>query len=692
MTDAPPRETVKQVAEFRYKAFISYSHRDERWAVWLHRALERYRVPRRLVGRDTQNGKVSARLSPVFRDRDELSTASNLGRVVTAALEQAATLIVVCSPAAAKSRWVNEEIRTFIGLGRAERILCLIVDGDPSGPADLQCFPGALLEARDGSTGAAEPVAADVRPGKDGRRGALLKIIAGLLGVQFDELVRREQHRRQQRLAVITTAAVAGMALTSVLAVLAIVARNEAVEQRSRAEVAAATSDQTTRFLVQLFAVADPSESRGSSVTAREILDRGALRIDRDLAAQPQVRAALLSTMGRAYTGLGLYEPATELLSRARDARGAIAPGPNADAVTTSNLLGDALYEKGDYSAAEKAYGEALAAARVLHPDGDAGVTAAMTGLAAVQVKNGDYAGAQMQYEAALALDRSLQADVDVARDLSGLATAVLFQQEYSKSEAAFRESLAIRRRVLGEDHPLVPQTLNDLAVLLYFSGQAAAAEPFFHEAATLYERILGHEHPFVSSIENNLGRIALEKGDVAAAQALLSDALAIDRKLKDPGHDDFVYSLNNLGVARLGLDQPDSALPLFEEARGIAEPLGHRMLGQIWANLADTYWRIGRLADAHRALELARPLLAAAQPDEPWQLANLASIEGAVRVKERDLAGAEPLLVDGYKIVAERWGAQGLFAQLAARRLALLDEPRRKAGLPPTAPPASRN
>ncbi|HSC15237.1 MAG TPA: hypothetical protein VLI71_08990, partial [Gammaproteobacteria bacterium] len=79
-------------AEFRYRAFISYSHRDERWATWLHKSLERYRVPRRLVGRATPMGAVPARIAPVFRDREELPTATDLGRVVNAALEQSAAL------------------------------------------------------------------------------------------------------------------------------------------------------------------------------------------------------------------------------------------------------------------------------------------------------------------------------------------------------------------------------------------------------------------------------------------------------------------------------------------------------------------------------------------------------------------------------------------------------------------------
>ena len=89
--------------EFRYKAFISYSHSDEVWAKWLHRALETYRVPKHLVGRESVFGPVPERIAPVFRDRDELATATNLGETLTRALEQSAFQVVICSPAAAKS-------------------------------------------------------------------------------------------------------------------------------------------------------------------------------------------------------------------------------------------------------------------------------------------------------------------------------------------------------------------------------------------------------------------------------------------------------------------------------------------------------------------------------------------------------------------------------------------------------------
>jgi hypothetical protein len=142
--------------KYKYKAYISYSHCDEAWAIWLHRALETYRLPRKLVGTKTGVGKVPSRIRPVFRDRDDLSSASDLGGTVKQALEDSENMIVVCSPDAAASFWVNEEIRQFASLGRAKQIFCVIVDGEPGGIETAStCFPDALAEI-----GLQEPLAA----------------------------------------------------------------------------------------------------------------------------------------------------------------------------------------------------------------------------------------------------------------------------------------------------------------------------------------------------------------------------------------------------------------------------------------------------------------------------------------------------------------------------------------------------
>jgi eukaryotic-like serine/threonine-protein kinase len=230
--------------QFKYFAFISYSHADRGWGDWLHKALETYPVPARLVGRDTGFGPIPKSLAPIFRDRDELPSAIDLNRKVNEALARSANLIVICSPRSAASRWVNEEILGFKRLGRAERVFCLIVDGEPNasdlpGQEAEECFPPALRFELDAngelSTRRTEPIAADARAGKDGKSNAKLKLISGLLDVGFDELRQREQQRRNRRMAAITALALMVMTVTTALAISAVIARNGAEVARQAA-------------------------------------------------------------------------------------------------------------------------------------------------------------------------------------------------------------------------------------------------------------------------------------------------------------------------------------------------------------------------------------------------------------------------------------------------------------------------
>ncbi len=231
--------------EFKYWGFISYSHRDQRWGAWLHRKLETYRVPTELREKHASTKQLPDRLFPVFRDREELPTASYLGSSINDALEQSRVLIVICSRASAQSRWVNEEILTFKRMGRANRIFCVIVDGEPNVSDDPsriseECFAeslryklaadGTLTEVRE------EPIAADARPGKDGRNDALLKVTAGVLGVGFDELKKRDLQRQLWQWIRISIAATLVLALTVGLAIYAWLERSEALRQEQLAE------------------------------------------------------------------------------------------------------------------------------------------------------------------------------------------------------------------------------------------------------------------------------------------------------------------------------------------------------------------------------------------------------------------------------------------------------------------------
>jgi len=214
--------------KYKYKAYISYSHRDERWASWLHRNLESYRVPRNLVGSKTIAGEVPARIKPVFRDRDDLSSTHDLGGTVKQALSDSENMIVICSPDAVASHWVNEEIRGFASLGRKEQIFCVIVDGEPGGiNTAATCFPAALAEV-----GLHEPLAADVRKWADGKHLSKLKLVSGMLGLPLDQLRRRDLQKRQKIWAL---TAMVSIAMVAVL-VIAITARMAAQQRRDSGE------------------------------------------------------------------------------------------------------------------------------------------------------------------------------------------------------------------------------------------------------------------------------------------------------------------------------------------------------------------------------------------------------------------------------------------------------------------------
>jgi tetratricopeptide (TPR) repeat protein len=205
--------------ESRYRAFISYSHADAKWANWLHGNLEGFRIDRDLVGRQTAAGLIPKTLRPIFRDRDDFTAGHSLSEQTLAALDDSASLIVLSSPDAVKSHYVNEEVRLFKRRHPDRPIIPVILDGKPADPAS-ECFPPALKfeVAPDGAITdrPADLLAADVRASGDGQDLALAKVVAGMLGVPADDVRKRQVSAQNWRLKV--TAAV-----VSVFAVLSLV-------------------------------------------------------------------------------------------------------------------------------------------------------------------------------------------------------------------------------------------------------------------------------------------------------------------------------------------------------------------------------------------------------------------------------------------------------------------------------------
>lgn len=220
--------------EKTYWAFISYSSRDKKWGRWLQRQLEGYTVPRPLRGHKLSDGTVlGSRLRPIFRDRDELAGSAELAPAIRSALQQSRYLIVLCSPHAAASKWVNQEIEDFRELVDSKYILALIIDGEPNAtsnpelPNSLECFPPALRYP-------AEPLAGDLRREGDGRERGFLKILAGVAEVGFDELYRR--HERMQRKRRTALAAFALLIIGSLTGLSVYAIRQKAVAERQTDE------------------------------------------------------------------------------------------------------------------------------------------------------------------------------------------------------------------------------------------------------------------------------------------------------------------------------------------------------------------------------------------------------------------------------------------------------------------------
>jgi tetratricopeptide (TPR) repeat protein len=304
----------------RYWAFISYSHHDAAFGRWLHRRLENYSLPRRLVGRTTSQGETPRQLAPIFRDREELAAATSLTDEVRAALAQSRSLVVVCSREAAASPWVSREVELFRALQPDRPILAVVQEGEPA-----ECFPSALVGV--GPPGERiEPLAADFRPGRDGKQLGVLKLIAGIAGLGLDELVQRDAQRRLQRVMAVTALALAAVLIMGVLMIAAVNARREAEHQRADAE-------RLVEFMLTDLRQRLRSVGRLDVMTS---VNQHALDYykDQDLASLPvpslERRAHILHLMGADDAARGNYSGAlTKLLEARRTTATLLADAPN---------------------------------------------------------------------------------------------------------------------------------------------------------------------------------------------------------------------------------------------------------------------------------------------------------------------------------------------------------------------------
>ncbi len=472
--------------------------------------------------------------------------------------------------------------------------------------------------------------------------------------------------------------------------------RRATQRQQQRAEAVSA-------FLTELFALPDPTRARGETVTARQLLERGVLRVRKDLGAEPAVQGDLMHTMGETYSRLGLYDESQRLLEEALALRRRAPSEPESRAATLQRLA-DVSALKGDYARARAANSEALALYRGLGArEHRAQLAEGLMQSAQLENVGGDYVAAEARFREALSWARE-SADVDVqAHVLRRFAHLLGERERVPEAEAMLREALELYRGRYGALHPEIALALNDLAALIrghdpaaaeialreaertqrrLFEGAAHAhlattlanlgtllhergrlpeAERAFDEALAVGRAVYGAEHPKLAATLNNLARLRLDQGRYAEAEHGLREALAMQEHALGPEHAETANTLDNLGQALVMQGRSAEAEPLYQRALAIARArLGprHTRVARLLNNLGDTAQTRQDLPAAERfyreALALWRELRGAGDPEVAATLHNLASLLD----QRGQLAQAEQHEREAYALVRARWGA----------------------------------
>ncbi|MBS0333762.1 MAG: toll/interleukin-1 receptor domain-containing protein [Proteobacteria bacterium] len=622
MTPDKAETLGRQDEAYAYRAFISYSHRDKTLAQWLHREVESYRIPAKLVGRETSVGKVPRRLRPIFRDREELPASGDLSAELSNALRQSMFLVVICSPASAKSRWVNEEILQFKRVHGDGRVLAVIAGGEPyasdseiPGAHDSECFPAAL-RYRMGDDGElsdvrAEPIAADVRREADGHRLATQKLIAGLTGLKLDELVRRENQRRIAQITTVAVGAMVGMVVTGGLAFYANSLRIEANNQRAIAQHEAAAARAASDYLVGTFELSNPAVENPRTITAMTILDRSAQRARRELADQPGIEARLLATLGRAYNNLGLFDQTKTAIETSLPEIDRSGPeGAEALLVLSDTYSRQGALDQGLASVrhAQRLIGPLTPSTAVLH--------------ARAELAEGKLliSGAKVK-EGLAAFDRSL-ADYSIAADRPpGAVAAVLNNRglllsddgKFADADASLTQSLALFQKELGPNHVSTGKAWFALAQNSFNAGQLAKARTQIANALRIERAVLDPDNATLADTLSMQGQIYQGLHMLPEAERSLREAIDIYRKAFKGPHYLIGIAEVYLGLVQSQQGNTAAALATLDDAKhnyDVSYGKIHANHGDLLVNRAKVLAHANRMAEARSDCEAGLVIL----------------------------------------------------------------------------------
>ncbi|MEO8576236.1 MAG: serine/threonine-protein kinase [Gemmatimonadales bacterium] len=378
---------------------------------------------------------------------------------------------------------------------------------------------------------------------------------------------RMQKFVRRHRAAVAATTVTVVALITSVVLATAGFVRAKKAEHIAANE--AASAQQVSNFVVDLFRI--PKDLNGNSITARQLLDRGALKASAGLASQPEIQGRLMNVIGSAYSSLGLYPDAIKHLQQALATRINVF-GPDNPAVGETELaLGEAM-STGDPKQSEKHLLRALDIRTKAFGSADEGVGRVLSGLGGLRFREGRVADAEKYYNQALELDEKAKSpnDTAIAGDLGNLGAVYYMQQRFPEAQRMLERSLALQEKVLGPNHPDLASVLNNLGGVNWAQGHYADALPLYQRTQAIFERTLDPMHPNVASMLNNIAETYWKLHRYGEAEPLFRRALMMKEQKLERGDPRIATTLN--GLAGLLRDQRRyaDAEPLYKEALAI--------------------------------------------------------------------------------------------------------------------------
>ena len=362
------------------------------------------------------------------------------------------------------------------------------------------------------------------------------------------------------------TLAAAGLLMLIGFLVMTTVQNRRIAAALERAESEAEARGLVSEFLKDLFVVSDPSEARGNTITARELLDEGAEQIDKSLVETPALRAELMDTMGEVYRRLGLYDAAEPLLAQALAARRDRLGDEHLDTLASIDQLAKLYWSQGRFDEAETLYRQALDIERRVYGDEHLHTVGSIHNLAVLYATVERYADAEsLLLEALDVRRRRLPEDApDLLATLGSLAIVYLELGRLSEAEPLSLEILAAKRRTLGDDDPSTLKAVNNLAIVYKKQKRYDAAEALYLEAVDAKRRVLGDEHPSTLSSRRNLGNLYLRQGFPARAEAIYLEILDISRRVRGEEHPSTLNIVSGLASAYQKQGRYEEAEPLL--------------------------------------------------------------------------------------------------------------------------------